>query len=279
MNKINEELLPAPLREKWRKLAQALASKNSLLVACSGGVDSGFLLYAAAAALNGRMLAVTAAHPLMKKADIEAACETAGALGISWQALPLPLLQKPEVAQNSPERCYHCKKMVFSALLKLAKENGLACVADGKNADDEQERRPGNRAALELGVWQPLFEAGLTKEDIRQLARAAGLKSWNRPASPCLATRFPYNTALTPEDLSAVEKGEEILNEAGFATVRLRHHGHICRIEIPKEELPLLAEKTDVLTPLLRELGFTYICADLGGFKSGSMDSAPVKTR
>ncbi|MCL2677652.1 MAG: ATP-dependent sacrificial sulfur transferase LarE [Clostridiales bacterium] len=273
MKKINEDSLLPPLKEKWRGLLQALAGRESLLAGCSGGTDSSFLLYAAANALPGRVLAVTADHPLMKRSDLLSARETTQTLGVPWQALPMDVLGAPEIAQNTPDRCYFCKRMIFSALRELAEEKGLVCIADGSNADDAGEFRPGKRAALELGVWQPLFEAGLNKGEIRQLARAAGLANWNRPASGCLATRFPYHARLTPEALCAVEKGEALLAEAGFAAARLRHHGLICRIEVPKEQLPRLAKSAHGLIPPLRQLGFTYICADLEGFKSGSMDA------
>ena len=272
MKELNLDLLPLDLQEKWFLLQTLLKTKKNILVACSGGVDSSFLLYAASIALPEKVFAVTINHELMTKKEQAAAFATVKELRTPWQSLSVDLLDIPEVAQNSVDRCYHCKKFLFGTLLDLAKKKGVSAIAEGKNYDDDKAYRPGNRAAEELGIFQPLFEAKLTKQDIRTISKTANISVWARPATPCIATRFPYGTKLTPEKLMQVEKGEEILYKMGFETCRLRHHGDTCRIEVPADELPLLLQKSEELIQPLTELGFVYICADLGGYKSSNMD-------
>ena len=272
MNKINPEDLAPELREKWKNLQCLLKAKQAILVACSGGVDSSFLLYAATVALPEKVFAITINNVLMPKKETQLAFDTVKEMRTPWQSLQMDILSIPEISHNSIDRCYHCKKFLFTAVKELAVQKGIDTIAEGKNFDDQKFFRPGNRAAEELGLFQPLFEAKLTKQDIRDLAKAAGLSFWSRPAAPCLATRFPYNTDLTLEKLEQVENGEEILRKLGFEVFRLRHHGDLCRIEVPTSEIPELLAKSKSLLPALAELGFSHVCVDLNGYKSGSMD-------
>ena len=183
-------------------------------------------------------------------------------------------LDVPGFSDNPPDRCYHCKKELFRKLREIATQEGINHLAVGSNVDDTGEHRPGLQAAEEDKVRSPLLEAGLTKADIRTVSKQLGLPTWNRPSYACLASRFPYNTHLTREKIAQVEKGEKYLREAGFTQVRVRHHGPLARIEIPREELPGLLKEplSGDLVREFKELGFSYVTADLQGYRSGAMD-------
>jgi len=246
--------------------------EGGLALACSGGVDSAVLAWAARRAGVQPLLAVYFATPLNTPEDRQSALRVAEELDIPLELLQVDVLQLPAIRMNRPDRCYYCKRELFGRLLQLAERRGIAAVAEGGNADDLHTHRPGSRACQELGILRPLAEAGLTKAEIRALARAAALSVAERPSSPCLASRFPYDTALTRDQLDQVSAGEAFLRSLGFGEFRLRCHGDLCRIELPPERWPDLLALRQQLLPPLQELGWKHITFDLEGFNSGSFD-------
>ena len=256
------------------RLYEALERLESAAVAFSAGVDSTFLLRAAHDVLGPRAVAVTARSCFVPPEEIlgsERFCRENGIEQILFDADPLG---NAVVASNPPDRCYHCKKLIFSRISVIAAERGLRHVLEGSNADDTRDYRPGMRAVSELGVLSPLKDAGLAKSDIRELSRRMGLPTWDKPSSACLASRIPYGDALTPERLSAVGSAERGLREMGFGQVRVRHHGAVARIELPPCDIPRAAERENAvrIAALMRGLGFAYAALDLEGYRTGSMN-------
>ncbi len=258
---------------KLDKLKARLAALGSLVVAYSGGVDSTFLLDVAREVLpTGRVLAVTAASPTYFKEEVEEAQRVGRAMGVRHTVIESHEFELPEFRVNPPDRCYHCKKELFSTLTAIAKAEGLATVADGANASDLADYRPGARAGAELGVISPLQEAGLTKDEIRLLSRDRNLPTWNKPALACLASRFPYGKEITAEALRRVGGLERYLHDLGFTQVRARHHDTIVRLELLPSEMKLaLAHREDIAAEAKR-LGYTYCALDLLGYRTGSMN-------
>jgi len=265
---------------KLRALEMRLAQAGSLMVAYSGGVDSAFLAATAHRVLGEHMLAVLADSPSLARRDMEQACDFARLLGMPLQVIATEELDRPEYARNDANRCFHCKDELFAVMEKLGTKLGFAQIAYGMNADDTRDFRPGQRAAQQHEVLAPLAEAGLTKQEIRELSKAAGYLVWDRPAAPCLSSRVEYGRTVTREVLEQVERGEESLRQLGFRELRVRHHGELARVEIARDELPraLTMEMLDAITAALKQAGFKYVTLDCAGFRSGSMNAVlPVE--
>jgi uncharacterized protein len=245
------------------------------MVAFSGGVDSTLLLCLALDELGSdRVLAVTAHGGVHTEEELGAACAAAVRLGARHVVVPVDQLRAPGFAANPPERCYLCRRTMYDTLIPLAKAEGMKTIVDGANLDDQGDYRPGMRAAAERGIRSPLREAGLRKEDVRALAKREGLSNWDQPASPCLASRFPYGETITVAALSMVGAGERYLRELGFTNVRVRHHGPLARVEVDSEDIPRAAEPAvrRGIVEHLRKLGYKYVSLDLEGFRSGSLN-------
>jgi len=260
------------LEAKLGQLKNILAGMEGVLVAYSGGADSTFLLKVALGALGDNVLAVTAKAPIFPASELATAEEMAHRLGAQHLFVEIGLLDDPRFASNPPDRCYICKRALFSRLKELAEGRGFE-MADGSNSDDLGEHRPGLRALQELGVRSPLAEAGLTKAEIRLISKGMGLPTWDKPPQTCLATRFPYGERLTLEKLRQVEEAEGFLHSLGLRQLRVRSHGPLARIEVPKKDMVrLLSETPSHIVDKLKELGYTYVTLDLEGYRSGSMD-------
>ncbi|MEW6263726.1 MAG: ATP-dependent sacrificial sulfur transferase LarE [Thermodesulfobacteriota bacterium] len=264
--------------EKIEKVGNLIAGYGSVLVALSGGVDSSLLLSLAARTLPGRVKAAFARSVLNPPGEYEAARATAAGMGVDLIVLDFDPLAIEAVRYNALDRCYHCKKGLARRLLAQAEDLGLLSVLEGSHGDDAFSYRPGARALLESGMKSPLKEAGLTKTEIRQTAQALGLAMWNKPPGACLATRFPYETVLTPDNLDQVRRAEILLAAEGLIGARARHHGDILRLELPPQFLPRLAEEPlrARLLETLTGLGFRFITADLAGYRPGVFDQAPA---
>ena len=262
------------LQEKSAKLQQNLTALGSLLVAYSGGTDSAYLAYAAHRALGDRMLAVIADSASLPRRELAAAVAFADQQGIPVHILHTRELENPEYVRNDAQRCFHCKDELFIRMEAARDELGFVHLAYGMNFDDRGEFRPGQEAARLHGALAPLDDAALTKDEIRALAREAGLILSDKPASACLSSRIEYGRAVTPENLAQVEQAEDALNALGFLRVRVRHHGELARIEIAREDLAraLEMETLDAMTQALRNAGFLYTTLDTQGYRSGSMN-------
>lgn len=267
--------VPAQLAAKQSQLEQHLRLLGRILVAYSGGVDSAYLAWAAHRALGAGMLAIIADSPSLARTQLADAVAFAREQGIPLEVIPTTELDRPEYARNDASRCFHCKDELFSVMENLRQSRAFDAIAYGVNLDDQGDFRPGQQAARRHHVAAPLLDSALTKQDIRELARAAGLRIWDKPASACLSSRIEYGRPVTPEALSAVEQGEDALRSLGFRQFRVRHHGDIVRLEIAKDELsraldPALAAE---FTRIFKALGFKFVTLDLEGFRSGSMNT------
>lgn len=262
------------LGAKERLLRSRLAGLGSLVIAFSGGTDSAYLAWAATQVLGPAALCVTADSPSYPDHHRQLARRVASDFGLRHEFVTTDEIERPEYRANPVNRCYYCKHELYSVLAALAAARGIAAVADGSNADDRGDYRPGRQAAREFGVVSPLDEAGMTKAEIRELSRVAGLPTWDEPASACLSSRIPYETAITDEALRRIEEAESRLRALGFRVCRVRHHDTLARLELGPDELTRACEP-DVRERIVRELralGYRHVTVDLQGYRMGSLN-------
>ncbi len=262
------------LARKERALREILAGLDGVIVAFSGGVDSAYLACVARAELGDRALCITADSPSYPRRHRDIALRLVRELGLRHEFIQTHEMERPEYRANPANRCYFCKEELYAQLSRIARERGIATIVDGNNAEDRGDYRPGRQAAREAGVRSPLDEAGLTKAEIRQLSRAAGLPTWDEPASACLSSRIPYATEVTGEKLQAIDAAENVLHDLGFRVCRVRHHGDTARLEIDPADMRRALDD-EVRATILRELrtlGFRYVTLDLQGYRTGSLN-------
>ena len=264
------------LESKAAALDARLAALGSVLVAYSGGVDSAFLAVTAARVLGPAAVCITADSPSYPDRHRKLAVDTARAFGLRHEIIQTSEIERPEYRANPANRCYYCKHELYTRLTGIAASRGIAAVIDGSNADDRGDYRPGRQAAREFGVLSPLDDSGLTKTEIRELARRAGLATWDEPASACLSSRIPYHSEVTPEKLRQIEAAERVLRRLGFRVFRVRHHDTIARLELGRDEIARALEPSvaDTLDRELRALGYVHVTVDLRGYRLGSLNEA-----
>jgi uncharacterized protein len=263
------------LRSKGEQLQANLSRLGRALVAYSGGVDSAYLAWAAHQVLGDKMLAIIADSPSLARTQLSDAVAFAREQSIPLEVVATSELDRPEYVRNDSERCFFCKDELFTLMEDLRQARGFDAIAYGVNLNDQGDFRPGQRAAADHRVVAPLLEVGLGKDEIRALARAAGLRIWDKPASACLSSRIEYGRPVTREALATVERGEDALRALGFRQLRVRHHGEIVRIEIAGEELPRALDPAMAakFTSIFKALGFKFVTLDMEGFRSGSMNT------
>ncbi len=262
------------LSAKQGRLRDVLASLDSVVVAFSGGADSAYLSWEATHVLGLAALCVTAESPSYPDRHRQLALRVANDFALRHEIIHTSELDRPEYRANPVNRCYYCKHELYSALTKMAAERGVVAVADGSNADDRGDYRPGRKAAREFGVRSPLDEVGLTKTEIRELSRKAGLPTWDEPASACLSSRIPYESPITDEKLRMIERAEESLRALGFRVFRVRHHETLARLEIGRDEMSRAFEPdvADRLVQAVRAAGYTHVTIDPQGYRMGSLN-------
>jgi uncharacterized protein len=262
------------LDARERRLQDLLASFDSLIIAFSGGVDSAYLAWAATQVLGPAALCVTADSPSYPDRHRQLALRLAREFGLHHEIIHTAEMERPEYRANPTNRCYYCKHELYGTLSVLARDRGFAAIADGSNADDRGDYRPGRQAAREFGVHSPLDDAGLTKADIRELSRRAGLPTWDEPASACLSSRIPYRSEVTDEKLRMIEQAENALRDLGFRVCRVRHHETLARVEVGRDELPRAVEPevSAAIVAALRAVGYQYVTLDLQGYRMGSLN-------
>lgn len=261
-------------KKRYEKLRTILNEMGSVVIGFSGGVDSTFLSYTAHDVLGDKALAVTAVSPTLPESEEQDARDMAADIGIRHLVVHSTEFSDPEFVKNPKNRCYICKKIRFTALVDLAKQEGYHWVVDGGNVDDLGDFRPGMKALEEMAdaVRSPMIEAGITKADIRALSRELGLRTWDKQSAACLASRIPYGVELTPQRLSTIDKAEQYIAPYIKGSLRVRYHGDVARIEVGEEEIPaILAHRKDIVQAL-RQCGFTYVSLDLGGYEMGSLN-------
>jgi uncharacterized protein len=257
--------------ERW------IAPLKSAVVAFSGGVDSSVVAAVATRVLRNRALAVTAVSPALAEGELEGARSVAAAIGIRHEVISTNELARPGYRRNGPDRCYHCKTELYGSLARIAARHGDTTVLSGANADDLGDWRPGLRAASEYGVRHPLLELGIGKQEVRELARALGVPSAGKPASPCLASRIPYGTEVNPETLARIDSAESAVKRLGYSVVRVRHYGDRARVEIGELELSraLTPSGRRAIVQAVRRAGYRSVCVSEKPFRSGSLNAAP----
>jgi uncharacterized protein len=252
-------------------LKSRLAQCRGILIAFSGGVDSGLLADLAMESAAGKVHTVFIDTPLVRRSAVHEAQQMACSLDLSFEIIRVPF-PDDTVCCNLPDRCYLCKRSWSRILKKRAGELGLSCVVDGANLSDESGHRPGIRASTEEGIIHPYIEAGISKADIRRIARERGLMFWDKPSESCLASRIPYGESITEEKLRMIETAENILGMEGFSGTRVRYHCGVARIEVPDADIPRLISMRERIVPMVKKAGFCYVTLDLQGYRSGSMD-------
>ena len=264
----------AALTSRERRLYDVVGSFDSVIVAFSGGVDSSYLAWVATQVLGPAAYCITADSPSYPDHHRQLAVRIARDFQLHHEFVRTSEIDRPEYRANPVNRCYYCKSELYDVLARLAASRGVAVVVDGSNADDRSDYRPGRKAAREFGVRSPLDEADLTKADIRELSRRAGLPTWDEPASACLSSRIPYNSEVTPEKLRMIERAEAALRELGFRVCRVRHHDTIARLEIGEDELSRALESStrERIVRELRAIGYQHITIDLQGYRMGSLN-------
>jgi pyridinium-3,5-biscarboxylic acid mononucleotide sulfurtransferase len=264
------------LTSKRERLYALLADLPGLIVAYSGGVDSAYLAYAATQVLGNRALCITANSPSYPERHRTLALRIAADFGLRHEIITTNETSRPDYRANPANRCYFCKHELYTHLAAIGRERGFPTIADGSNADDRGDYRPGRQAAREFGVRSPLDEVDLTKEEIRELSRRAGLPTWDEPASACLSSRIPYFSEVTEEKLRMIEQAENVLRDLGFRVCRVRHHGTVARLEIGRDEMPraLEPEIADAIDRELRAIGYQHVTLDLRGYRLGSLNDA-----
>ncbi|HEV3484360.1 MAG TPA: ATP-dependent sacrificial sulfur transferase LarE [Vicinamibacterales bacterium] len=264
------------LDRKQQALYALLGDLPGVIVAYSGGVDSAYLAFAATQVLGDRALCITADSPSYPERHRSLALRLAREFSFLHEIIRTDEMSRPEYRANPANRCYYCKHELYTTLTGIARERGIATIVDGNNADDRGDYRPGRQAAREFGVRSPLDEAELTKDDIRELSRRAGLPTWDEPASACLSSRIPYFSEVTDEKLRMIERAETVLRDLGFRVCRVRHHDTMARIELAREEMPraLEADIAEAIDRELRAIGYTHVTLDLRGYRLGSLNEA-----
>jgi uncharacterized protein len=269
------------MERKWEHLKTLLHDMHLAVLAYSGGVDSSLLLRAAAEVMGPHVIAVTAVSETYPSGELLAAQEFARTLGITHKVLHTKELASEAFLSNTPDRCYHCKKELFAKLRGMAETEGIAFVIEGSNTDDLKDHRPGRKAAKEFDVRSPLVEAGISKAEVRELARMLNLPVWDKPSLACLSSRIPYGTRITAGMLRTIQSAEDHLRALGFRQVRVRHHGETARIEIERADFRRLLDDgaAEAITEAFKKLGFTYVCLDLAGYRTGSMNEGLERVR
>jgi len=264
------------LHAKEAALIHALEELPSLVVAYSGGVDSAYLAYAATRVLGSRAFCITADSPSYPERHRQMAIRLAAQFGFHHEIIRTDEMARPEYRANHADRCYHCKHELYTHLSAIARARGVAAIADGSNAGDRGDYRPGRQAAREFGVRSPLDDAGLLKDEVRELSRRAGLPTWDEPASACLSSRIPYFSEVTDTKLRMIERAESALRDLGFRVCRVRHHDDLARLELGRDELPraLEPEIAGAIDRELRSIGYKHVTLDLRGYRMGSLNDA-----